>query len=116
MYAIVRGDLFMPAGKAAAQCGHAFVDSLVSAPPDIVSQYRAEGHGTKIVLLAPDEPALHRAYRDACDAGIPCSLVTDSGHVLPPHFDGSPIVTALGLGPVPRELARFITSRFQLMP
>ena len=115
MYAIIRGDLFMPAGKMASQASHAFVDSLFSAPPETVTAYRADGHGTKVVLMAPDEPAIHRAYRDACDAGIPCALVTDSGHVLPPHFDGSPIVTALGLGPVPRAAARFITSRFRLM-
>jgi hypothetical protein len=39
MYAIVRSDLVMTAGKAASQAGHAFLDSFLTAPPDLTKAY-----------------------------------------------------------------------------
>jgi PTH2 family peptidyl-tRNA hydrolase len=81
--------------------------------------------GTKVVLAARNLDALQRAQYEARAAGIPCALITDSGHILPATFDGtdwrqpfdgSPVVTALGLGPARREEAQHITDRFQLIP
>src|SRR5258707_1226212 len=109
MYAIIRGDLAMPPGKMASQAGHAFCDSLSTASPESAAAYLADGHGTKVVLVAPDEAALRAAYHDAREVGIPCALVIDSGHVMPPHFTDAPVVTALGLGPMRRDIAKFIT-------
>lgn len=34
---------------------------------------------------------------------------------MPPFFDGSPIVTALGIGPATREQIKKITKKFQLV-
>lgn len=106
----------MPTGKLAAQAGHAYTDSLLECldvHPERVMRYRrGENAGSKATLKAKNEQALLRALDECRAAGIPCALVVDQNHVLPPHFDGSPIVTALGIGPVSRKDARAVTRRF----
>lgn len=115
LYAIYRADLEMPAGKLAAQCGHAYLNAHEQAlveRPDITAQYKGTGNGTKICMYARNLGQLIRAYRDAQAAGIPCALIIDRGHVLPPHFDGQPIITALGIGPAYRDEIEHITKRY----
>lgn len=104
----------MTAGKAASQAGHAFLDSFLTAPPDIIQTYLADG-GTKIVLSVPDEKTLCDLYYKARTAKLPCAMVVESEHIMPPSFDGSPIVTAVGIGPVDRAAARHITKGYGLM-
>lgn len=104
----------MTPGKAAAQAGHAFLDAYLTAPPEIQSQYREDRHGTKIVLGCRDAEALHRIYNEAFRLGFPCALVIERDHIMPPDFDGSPIVTAVGIGPIYREKARFLTKKLHL--
>ena len=109
----------MPPGKLAAQAGHAFLDAYLTAldlRPDTARAYRDGGHGTKVTLRASGQDDLLRALSMARRAGIPAALATDAGNVLPPSFDGSPIVTALGLGPVRRSEVRRITRHFALVP
>lgn len=107
LYAIVRGDLHMPPGKLAAQAGHAFMGAFREANAawgnTRAVQYDIDPPGTKIVLVAKHQTDLEWAYARAQRDGIPCSLITDSGHVLPPHFDGSPVMTAVGIGPVQKD-------------
>lgn len=107
----------MPPGKLAAQAGHAFCDSLKEAESinsSLVKNYRNEGlGGSKITLSAKNQNQLMRAYNEALKAGIPCSIVVDKNHVLPPHFNGEPIITALGIGPCTQEEAKHITKRYQ---
>lgn len=93
----------MSPGKAAAQAGHAWVDTLLINPDTPHgAAYRALRPGTKITLAGGDEIALLR-LADRLDAdGLPFALIHDQGHVEPPHFDGSLILTALGAGPFPR--------------
>lgn len=105
----------MPVGKLAAQAGHAFTDAIFAAmpvEPESVRSYREDG-GSKIVLKGRNLADLERAMAEATAAGIPCAMVTDAHHVLLPHFDGSPIVTALGIGPCTRERARAVVKRFR---
>lgn len=104
----------MTAGKAASQAGHAFLDSYLTAPPEIIISYLDHG-GTKIVLTAHNERELRQAYDRAVEAGLPCAQIIDSGHVSPPDFDGTPILTAVGIGPVARAAVKPITKRFSLM-
>lgn len=114
IYALVRGDLEMPVGKLAAQAGHAFTDAVFAAipmRPGTVARYRDEG-GSKCVIRGRNLLDLERAQAEAEAAGVPCALVVDSGHVLLPHFDGSPIVTALGVGPCTKAEARPFLKRF----
>ncbi len=104
----------MTAGKAASQAGHAFLDSFIIAPPEIAKAYLSDG-GTKIVLSVPDERALCDLYHRARLAKLPCAMVVESNHVMPPSFDGSPVVTATGIGPVLRSQAKPITKGLRLM-
>lgn len=104
----------MTAGKAASQAGHAFLDSFLTAPSEFTKAYLADG-GTKIVLSCPDEQSLCDLYYKARMAKIPCAMVVESEHIMPPSFDGSPVVTAIGIGPVDRAAARPITKGLRLM-
>jgi peptidyl-tRNA hydrolase len=79
----------MAPGKIASQAGHAFLGAF---------------------LRCQDSD---RAQAEAQIAGIPCSLITDSG--CPNFFNGQPIITALGLGPANENQIKHITRRFQLL-
>lgn len=107
----------MPPGKLAAQAGHAFTDSLMAClreRPDAVRDYMARVNGgSKAVLKARNLVTLERAAHECMALGLPHALITDSGHVLPPHFDGTPVVTALGIGPVSRQEAKATVKRFR---
>lgn len=100
--------------KAASQAGHAFLDSFLSASPEITKAYLDDG-GTKIVLAVPDEASLWKVYRQAVAAKLPCAMVIEEHHIMPPSFDGSKIPTAVGIGPVLREHAKPITGELPLM-
>jgi PTH2 family peptidyl-tRNA hydrolase len=108
----------MPPGKAAAQAGHAFLESFFAAcefAPEIAAAYRADPPGTKVVLAARGLPELRHLAQGAADAGLPFALITDHGHVLPPHFDGGPVVTALGIGPARRDRIDHLVRRYKLV-
>ncbi len=114
LYAIVRSDLEMPAGKLAAQAGHAFLETFLVADEETAKEYRADGVGTKITLQARSLDDLLWAQYHCERRGIPCVLIVDEGHVMLPHFDGSPVVTALGIGPIRREdNISLITNKFR---
>lgn len=105
----------MPAGKLAAQAGHAYLESFFACQnmrPETAEAYRNDPPGTKITLAAPSLEKLLDAYEQCKNKGIPCALITDEHHILPPHFDGKPIITALGIGPTLREESGSITNSF----
>lgn len=102
----------MPPGKLAAQAGHAFVEAYLASSSQEATEYRSDSVGTKVVLQGRLPDLLTAA--DRCEReGIPHALIEDSDHVMPPHFDGSPIVTALGVGLSPD--ASRITKTFKLL-
>jgi peptidyl-tRNA hydrolase len=106
-------------GKLAAQAGHAFTDALSECfqlEAGRASAYASLRPGTKIVLRARDLAHLEHLERHSRMLGIPCALITDRNHILPPHFDGRPLITALGIGPLTREEARPITPGLALVP
>lgn len=106
----------MPPGKLAAQAGHAYTDALFACLdrfPELAERYRARDNaGSKACLKAKNEAALDRLAEACSDAGVPFAVVVDFGHVMPPHFDGSPVKTAVGIGPIPRGRARALVKRF----
>jgi peptidyl-tRNA hydrolase len=110
LYAIYRQDLEMPPGKLAAQCGHAYLNAYEKAlelRPEITRLYKGTGNGTKICAYQKNLGQLLRTYREIRDAGLPCDLIIDRGHVLSPCFDGNPIITAIGIGPCyPEEIEK----------
>ncbi len=118
LYAIVRSDLNMTPGKLASQAGHAYLNSFLKcfeADPQLAQEYQGySGIGTKVCLKAPLHK-LQKAYEQAIELGIPCDLIVDSGHIMHPHFDGFPIVTALGIGPILRKDIQHITKRFKVV-
>lgn len=114
MYAFLRTDLQMTAGKAASQASHAFLDSFLTAPQDIARSYLADG-GTKIVLAVPGERELCDLLHKAKTQKLPCAMVVEQDHVMPPHFDGSPIPTAVGIGPLLRSEAKRLAKGWPLL-
>lgn len=118
-YAITPSSLEMPPGKLSAQTGHAYGDTIRNAElidPERAARYRNVAHGgSKVSLKAKNQQQLIKAFAKARSLGLPCALVVDRHHVLPPHFDGSPIITALGIGPCTKEEAREITKKFQCL-
>lgn len=108
----------MTPGKMAAQTGHAFLDVFEicrNKDPTRAAEYHNGSHGTKIVLGVPNEFQLQKILDAVKVAGLPHALIIDSGHVMPPHFDGTPIVTALGIGPAYRHEISHLTNKFQLI-
>ena len=109
----------MTPGKLASQAAHGAKNVLLLAyqkDPQLVRLYQGPNFlGTQIILSAPHEEALLLAYEKAKEAGLITSLIIDSGHVMPPHFDGSPIITCLGIGPCSYEQAKKITKKFKLV-
>ncbi len=107
----------MPPGKLSSQAGHAYTDALwacLDQDPDRALNYRrTDIGGSKVTLEAKNLAQVERALRECEDLGVPHALVTDSQHVLPPHFDGNPVVTALGIGPCRRSEVHAITKRFR---
>lgn len=100
----------MPPGKMAAQSGHAFVEAYLASEPQRALAYR-DPIGTKVVCTG----SLFRILKAEAECerlGVPHALIEDSGHVMPPHFTGEPIVTALGIGLHPE--AERVARRFNL--
>lgn len=106
----------MPPGKLSAQAGHAYTDTLLQAQktdPSLVADYRDRGKGgSKVTLRSKTLHKLLRAYNEIRDLGIPCTVVVDQNHILPPHFNGDPIITAIGVGPCTQDQVRHILKRF----
>ena len=115
MYAILRGDIYMPIGKAIAQASHAFLDCYMKAlliRPEIAKLYLEKSHGTKVTLKAKSLYQLLKTHDELVDCGICVVLVTDSNHICLPDFNGSPIITALGIGPITREQSGRILKKY----
>ncbi|MBY3155335.1 peptidyl-tRNA hydrolase [Rhizobium laguerreae] len=117
MYAVVRRDLDMPPGKLSAQAGHAYTASLfecIDTQPHHAKRYRLGlNAGTKVTLYCRDEREIRDLEQHCRAVGVPHALFTDEGHVMPPHFDGSPVVTALGIGPLRRIDAKPLVRKFR---
>ena len=108
MYALLRNDIWMDAGKAAAQAGHAFVHTTFECTQSSNATNQAREHihtgfgavmGTRVVLGGTVDDILD-AERICNMYGLPCYRVVDEGHIYSPDFDGKPIITALGFGPL----------------
>ena len=106
----------MSPGKLAAQAGHAYTNSLLTYLESNTNRYEQPGQiGTKICLKAKHVFHLFKIKKQLEDLNIPHSLITDSGHILLPVFDGMPIVTAIGIGPVEPEKIKHITKKLRLV-
>lgn len=109
LYAVLRSDIRMSSGKAIAQAGHAYlqtmIETLAAGDPRAMA-YAGLAPGTKIALDGGSLENLLTLRDWLAGRGVPHAVITDQGHVEPPDFDGSDVVTALGVGPVTRLEAR----------
>lgn len=117
MYVILRNDIYMDAGKAAAQAGHAFVHTTFEAhrvsPERLKLYHPGRLMGTRVVLKASlrDIRKLERKFKVY---NYPHYVVEDEGHIFPPDFDGSKIVTAIGVGPLLDDESFRLLSKLEL--
>jgi PTH2 family peptidyl-tRNA hydrolase len=104
---VLRKDLNMRKGKMVAQGAHAsmkvFFDrmseiSKTHIEVDFTDEMREWFNGTftKVCVGVSSEQELLAVYQAACDAGLPCSLITDAGKT---EFGGVPTKTAVAVGP-----------------
>lgn len=78
---IMRADLKLPKGKAAAQAAHASVEATLRSDKAEVKEWRSEGMA-KIVLKVADEKELLKYNQLAKDAGLVTAVITDAGHTV----------------------------------
>jgi len=100
----------MSEGKANAQSGHAYLDALLHSlghsdhsVRQAAQDYAQLKPGTKICLDGGPAGGFDRLVCGLVQAGIPFVTITDRDHVELPHFDGNPIVTAIGIGPLSKS-------------
>jgi PTH2 family peptidyl-tRNA hydrolase len=114
MAIVIRTDLKISCGKAAAQAGHASVECLLLSMEDSkwkswLDQWLREGQ-KKIVLSAENVSHLYQLYEKAKSLGLPSSVVVDAG--LTEVEPGTP--TALCVGPAPDDLVDKVTGSLKL--
>ncbi len=118
-----RADLKVRKGKCMAQAAHASLGAILS-----ISERKdgkilidtnknnylkswLESRFTKITLQCENEKELIELYNKAKNAGLICSLITDSGLT---EFNGVPTKTCIAIGPDdPKEIDK-ITGKLKL--
>lgn len=96
MYIILVKELEMSPGKMAAQSAHIAQETILLADADTVATYRGNGMGTKLVMRGARNKVFQIA-EIAHNNNIICGIGCDRGHIILPHFDGSPTITGIGL-------------------
>lgn len=96
---ILRRDLALSQGKAAAKAVQAAINSFHRSPWLRRHRYLADGEGCQVVLLAEDEAAMRHVFDAACLRKLPCALYTES----------------LAIGPATRAEVEGITDGLPLM-
>ena len=101
---LLRTDLKLPKGKAAAQAAHASVEAVLNSATAIVSAWRSQGM-KKVVLKVADEKELLLYQQKAKREGLVASLITDAGKTV--VMPGTK--TCVGIGPAPEDLIDKVT-------
>lgn len=109
---VVRKDLNMGKGKAAAQCCHATADlikKLIFKNPEMLTKWEECGQ-PKVVVKADDEEMLFQLEKHARSVGLVTSIIRDAGRTQ--IASGSR--TVLGVGPGPVEIIDKVTGHLKL--
>ncbi|MEZ0249063.1 MAG: peptidyl-tRNA hydrolase Pth2 [Thermoproteus sp.] len=114
MSIVIRADLAMSCGKAAAQAGHAAVECALKALNSAKWKKWAEEwleEGQKKIVLAVNSLDELLRLKDRAEAkGLPTGVIRDAGLTeLPPDT-----ITALCVGPGPDELVDSVTGHLKL--
>ncbi len=107
---IVRQDLKLPKGKAAAQAAHASVDAVLKSDKRVVQDWVSEGM-KKIVLKVEDEKELIRFFQMAKDLGLKASLITDAGKT----YVAPGTRTCIAIGPDDEEKIDRLTGNLKML-
>lgn len=118
MTLIVRQDLKMGKGKAAAQCSHATLAlyKKITNPqsaaynPEMVERWEYGNGQAKITLQVPNQEEMDLLFAQAVSLGINAYVVHDAGRTQ--IAAGS--ATVLGLGPAPKQVIDQITNELKL--
>ena len=107
---LIRADLKLQKGKAAAQCAHAAVEAALKAEKSTMDAWRRNGQ-KKVVLKVDSEQELYRYAQSAKDMGIATSIITDAGktHIAP----GT--VTCAAIGPDEESRVDSITGNLKML-
>lgn len=106
---VLRDDLDLSSGKAAAQAAHASGFAADRADPEVRNEW-LESSAVKVILAADDEQHLRQLRDEASDAGLPTSLVSDEGRT----EIQTGTTTALAIGPATADAVDRITGNLQL--
>lgn len=113
MVAILHTDLLLSSGKLPDQAGHAFLTAWRKAHEQdpVGTKNYAESGQAEIVLVAPDHAELNRVAEKANAHGAAHALITDAARTML----AEPVVTALGLGPMPKTDCNALTRGLPLL-
>lgn len=109
---VVRTDLKMGKGKAAAQCAHAAVTAYKQAQkkePYLLKLWLMTGQW-KVVVKADNEEEIIELQKKASNVGLLTSVIHDAGHTQ--VAAGS--LTVLGVGPASAQLLDEVTGHLKL--
>ncbi len=133
MVIVIRKDLNMRKGKSCSQAAHAsmkvFFDRMKKVDSDPFAfesngkeLYEADftpemlawmaGAFTRVTISVNSEAELDSIYEQAKAAGIPCSMIVDSGFT---EFHGVPTKTCVAIGPDLKSKLDLITGNLQLL-
>lgn len=118
MTLVVRLDLKMGKGKAAAQCSHATLalykkmtnSQSAAYNPDMLRRWEYGNGQAKITLQVPSQEDMDLLFAQAMSLGVNASIVHDAGRTQ--IAAGS--ATVLGLGPAPKAVLDQITGELKL--
>lgn len=118
MTLVVRQDLKMGKGKAAAQCSHATLalykkilnPNSPAYNPEMLERWEYGNGQAKITLQVPNQEDMDTLYAQAISMGVNATVVHDAGRTQ--IAAGS--ATVLGLGPAPKLAMDRITSELKL--
>ena len=91
---ILRRDLKLSAGKAAAQASHASVEAYKKASEESQEEWESEGQ-KKVVLRVANKKELRDLFMQAKREKLPCALIKDAGHTQ----IALGTITAVAIGP-----------------
>lgn len=106
---VLRSDLDLSPGKAAAQASHVAVYATNRAD-DEVQQAWLDSSGMKVTLAAENESHIRELQKDADSRGLPTSVIADEGRT---EIDPG-TVTALAIGPAPPDEVDAVTGNLSL--
>ena len=112
MVLVVRTDVGMAKGKAAAQCAHAAVMCYKKAlreAPEMLGRWEAQGV-TKVCVKVDSEESMLALAGEAREAGLVYGVVRDAGRT---QVEAG-TMTVLGIGPAPVDVVHQITGHLKL--